>query len=187
MNRGGIFLLVFSIATLIIATWLNSTWLNYKGFQPTQKDKRIDYYLSDFTLLNTQADGQMRYFVTAKHLIHQQSTGASQIFKPLLQARDSDGTIITLKSDKAEQDKNGTMQLLGAVSVVKKGKQEEENFELLTQNLVYTPNEKTLSSKAKVQLNTHQGQLSGVGFSSKLDEQELRIHSNVQIQFNPAK
>jgi len=187
MNRGGLFLLIFSIVTLIVVTWLNSTWLSYKGFQLTQKDKRIDYYLSDFTLLNTQADGKMRYFVTAQHLIHQQSTKSSEIFKPLLQARDSDGTFITLKSNKAEQINDGDIHLLGDVSVIKRGSKDESNFELTTRDLVYNPIEKALSSKSKVQLKTHQGQLNGIGFSSKLDEQELRIHSNVQIQFNPTK
>ncbi len=187
MNRGGLFLLIFSIVTLISVTWLNSTWLSFKGFQLTQKDKKIDYYLSDFTLLNTQADGTMRYFVTAQHLIHQQSTDSSEIFKPLLQARDSDGTLITLKSNKAEQTKGGEIHLLGDVSVIKSGLKDEGNFELTTRDLVYNPIEKTLSSKYKVQLKTHHGQLNGIGFSSKLDEQELRIHSNVQIQFNPPK
>jgi LPS export ABC transporter protein LptC len=187
MNRGGLFLLVFSIATLIIVTWLNSTWLSYKDFRLTQKDKKIDYYLSDFTILNTQADGTMRYFVTAQHLIHQQSTDTSKIFKPLLQARDSDGRFIMLKSDKAEQIKSGEMRLLGDVSIIKKTPNAEDNFELSTQDLVYNPIEKALSSKSKVQLKTPQGQLNGIGFSSKLDEQELRIHSNVQIQFNPPK
>ncbi len=187
MNRSGFLILVFSIATLIIITWLNSTWLSYKDLQTTQNVKKIDYYLSDFTLLNTQPDGQMRYFVTAQHLIHQQSTGTSEIFKPLLQARDSDGTIVTLKSDRAKQGSKGLIQLQGEVSLVKAGKKVQDSFELLTQNLVYNPIEKSLSSKEKVQLNTHQGQISGVGFSSKLDEQELRIDSNVHTQFNPAQ
>ena len=185
MNRGGLFLLVFSIVTLIVVTWLNSTWLSYKGFQFIQKNKKIDYYLSDFTLLNTQSNGEMRYFVTAQHLIHQQSTGSSEIFKPLLQARDSDGTLITLKSNKAEQIKGGEIHLLDDVSVSKTNSKEEESFNLTTQDLVYNPIEKTLSSKSKLQLKTHQGELSGIGFTSNLDEQELRIHSNVQIQFNP--
>jgi LPS export ABC transporter protein LptC len=166
---------------------LNSTWLTYNNFQLTKKDKKIDYYLSDFTLLNTQADGQMRYFVTAQHLIHQQSTDSSEIFKPLLQARDSDGTMISLKSDKAEQDESGVLKLVGDVKVVKKSDKVAENFDLSTRDLVYNPKQKTLSSESEVQLNTFQGQLKGIGFSSKLDGQELRIHSNVQIQFNPAK
>ncbi len=187
MNRGGLLLLILSIAIAILITWLNATWLTFKGYQLTQKEKQIDYYLSDFTLLNTQSDGQMRYFVTAQHLIHQQSTNTSEIFKPQLQARDIDGTMLILESDKAEQNKNGEIQLLGDVSVIKRSSKVEENFELTTRDLVYNPNKKTLSSKSKVQLDTYQGQITGSGFSSKLDEQELRIHSNVQIQFNPAK
>lgn len=187
MNRGGLLLLVLSIVIAIAVTWLNSTWLTYKGYSFTQKTKKIDYYLSDFTLLNTQPNGQMRYLVKAQHLIHQQSTNTSEIFKPLLQARDSDNTLITLNSEKAEQDENDIIKMVGDVSVIKKSPNIEENFELLTHDLIYNPTDKLLSSKSKIVLNTHQGQLSGVGFSSKLNEQELRIHSNVQSQFSPAK
>jgi len=187
MNKGGLLLLIISVLIAIAITWLNSTWLTYKGFQFTQKIKKIDYYLSDFTLLNTLPDGQMRYFVTAEHLVHQQSTNESEIFKPLLQASDSDGSMIILKSEKAEQDKKGVIQLVGAVNVTKNGPRIKENFELITHDLIYNPKQKTLSSEAKVIFTSYQGQLQGVGFSSKLDEQELRIHSNVRAEFNPAK
>ncbi len=187
MNRGGLLLLILSAVIALGVTWLNSTWLSYKDFQFTQKVKQIDYYLSDFTLLNTQSNGEMRYLITAQHLIHQQSTGTSEIFKPLLQARDSDGTIITLTSDKAEQDKKGIIQLTGDVNVTKKGLKPEESFEIITRDLIYNPKEKALSSKTKVRFTTSQVTLIGTGFSSNLDEQELRIHSNVRSQFNPAK
>jgi len=187
VNRGGLLLLVLLMVIAIGITWLNSTWLTYKGFQFSQKVKKIDYYLSDFTLLNTQPDGQMRYFVTAEHLVHQQSINSSEIFKPLLQASDVDGSMITLKSDKAEQNKEGIITLLGDVKVTKHGPKIKENFELITHDLIYNPKQKALSSTSKVIFTSYQGQLQGVGFSSKLDEQELRIHSNVQSQFSPAK
>lgn len=187
MNRGGLFLLLISVAIAIFSIWLNSTWLNVQGFRFTQKDKKIDYYLSDFTLLKTQPNGQMKYLITAEHLIHQQSTETSEIYKPLLQAQDVDGSMITLKSNKAQQSKDGEIMLKGDVSAIKVGGNTGTNFELITQDLVYNPSEKTLSSKSKVTFTSSQGQLAGIGFSSKLDEQELRIHSNVRSQFNPAK
>ncbi|MCF6188966.1 MAG: LPS export ABC transporter periplasmic protein LptC [Cocleimonas sp.] len=187
MNRSGLLLLVLSVLIAIVITWLNSTWLIYKGFQFTQKVKKIDYYLSDFTLLNTLPNGQMRYFVTAEHLVHQQSTNSSEIFKPLLQASDVDGSMITLKSDKAEQNKEGIIKLVGDVNVIKNSPKIKENFELITHDLIYNPKQKALSSTSKVIFTSYQGQLQGVGFSSKLDEQELRIHSNVRAEFNPAK
>jgi len=187
MNRSGFLLLVLSVLIAIVITWLNSTWLTFKGYQFTQKVKKIDYYLSNFTLLNTLPDGQMRYFITAEHLVHQQSTGESEIFKPLLQASDVDGSMITIKSHKAEQDKEGVIQLVGNVNVVKNGPEIKENFELMTRDLIYNPKQKALSSTSKVILTSYQGQLQGVGFSSELDEQKLRIHSNVRAEFNPTK
>ena len=187
MNRGGLLLLVLSMVIAIAITWFNTTWLTYKGFQLTQKIKKIDYYLSDFTLLNTHANGEMKYFITAEHLVHQQSTDASEIFKPLLQASDVDGSMITLKSDKAEQSKEGIIRLVGDVKVEKNGPKIKENFELITHDLIYNPKQKELSSTSKVIFTSYQGQLQGVGFSSKFNEQELRIHSNVRAEFNPAK
>lgn len=187
MNKGGLLLLILSAIILIGTTWLNKSWLTIKDFTFSKNEKKIDYYLSDFTLLKTDGNGQMRYRIKGQHLIHQQSTGGSEIFSPLLQTRDSDKTIITLQSDKARQlHKNGEIQLLGKVTVVKESKIKAENFQLETRDLNYNPQTKTLSSKANVSLQSDSGNIEGIGFQSKLDEQELRILSNVQIEFKPA-
>ena len=188
MNRSGLFFLIFAIAIALTFTWLNSTWLSYKGLEFSQKDKLVDYYLSDFTLLNTFPDGQMRYLVTGQHLVHQQSTGASRIFSPVLKAQDSDNGIITLTAKTAQQVKrNGSIMLLGKVNVDKKGNTLSENFELLTSDLTYNPIKKELSSDAELVLTSVNGNLQGVGFDTQLDDQELRIHKNVQAEFTPAK
>jgi len=186
MNRRGVLLLIGAIIVAVLITWLNSYWITYKGLQFTEKVKKIDYYLSDFTLLNTESDGNMRYLVKGQYLIHQESTGASEIFNPLLQARNSDNTIISLESKKARQEKrNGPIQLLGKVSIVKNSNKTSKGFQLHTSNLLYNPLEKKVSSNTKVVLDSDFGTLQGIGFSSKLDEQELRIHSNVQAELKP--
>ena len=122
MNKGGFLLLILSAVIAILITWLNSTWLNYKDFQITKKVKEIDYYLSDFTLLHTKANGEMSHFLTAQHLIHLQVTDTSEIFKPQLQTFDSDGKLIHLKSNEAVQDKTEKLTFIdnvkGATHVV---------------------------------------------------------------------
>ena len=187
MNKSGLLLLISTLVFAFAMTWINTSWLTVKDFTFSKNEKKIDYYLSDFTLLNTQEDGQMRYRIKAQHLIHQQSSGGSQIFKPLLQTRDSDNSIITIQASKAQQTvKDGNIQLLGNVSITKESDVTNERFQLKTQDLIYNPLEKILSSDAKVSLQSDSGNIEGVGFHSKLDESELRILSNVHIEYKPA-
>lgn len=188
MNRSGFFFLVFAILIALTITWLNSTWLSYKGFVISSKDRQVDYYLSDFTLLNTFPNGKMRYLLKGTHLIHQQSTGASQIFSPVIQARDTDNGKISITAKKARQDKkNGPIVLPGEVNIEKRSSKPVENFKLFTSDLTYNPVKKELSSTAKVALKSEFGNMQGVGFSTNLDEQELRIHKNVQAILIPEK
>ena len=188
MNKGGLTFLIIAVVFALAFTWLNSSWNTYKEILLPQSVKKIDYYLTDFTLLNTQPDGSMRYFLKGKNLTHQQTTGRSDIFTPQIKASDSDGSIISLQADSATQaDKNGPITLIGEVRLEKKGSDTTKNFQLNTSDLVYDPLKKELSSKTKVILNTDSGRIEGVGFNSKLNEQALRIHSNVHIEFKPAK
>lgn len=187
MYRSGLLFLLFAITVGGLFTWLNSTWLSFRGFELIHKEKQIDYYISDFTLLNTYPDGQMRYLLTAQNLVHQQSTEASEIFSPVLQSRDIDNSIISITSKTARQDKkDDPIQLFGKVEVVKKSPQKAQSFKLLTTDLIYNPIKKELSSDTKVLFTSDMGEMQGVGFNTKLDEQELRIHNDAQADFTPA-
>ncbi len=189
MNRSGILFVIIAIAILLGSVWFNSQWLGIKYFQLTKKEKRIDYYLSNFTLLNVQEDGTMRYFVTGKHLIHQQASGSSEIFKPVLEARNSDNTVTSLIAKKAlQKTKNGEIELSGKVIVNKKNSDKGfDGYNIETSNLIYDPVKRELHSDATLVLKSAYGSLQGTGFSSKLGEQEFRINANVQAIYHPHK
>lgn len=189
MNRSGLFFLIGAIIIAVVTTWLNSQWVNFNYFQLTKKEKQIDYYLSNFTLLNVQNDGKMRYLVTGQHLIHQQATGASEIFNPILEVRNADQTITSLIAKKALQKmKNGDIQLQGLVVVNKESNAKfPDGFNIQTSNLIYNPEQKKIHSDSNIIFKSVYGSLQGTGFSSKLDEQELRMNSNVQAIYQPQK
>jgi len=188
MNRNGFFFLIFAIVVALMFTWLNSTWLSFKGFNFTKKEKKVDYYLSDFTLLNTYPDGSMRYNLKGQYLIHQQSSGASTIFNPNITARDRDENFVRLTAKLATQNrKNGPIYLTDTVKVEKTGNIEAQNFQIVTKDITYNPLEKLISSEAKLEFLSNSGNFSGVGFSTTLDNKELRIHKNAQAVFKPAK
>lgn len=188
MNRNSFFFLIFTIFIATIFTWLNSTWLSYKGFSFTQKEKKVDYYLSDFTLLNTYPDGSMRYHIKGQYLIHQQSSGASEIFKPIIQARDFDENIINLTANNAiQRNKNGLIELKESVKLIKTGIDTEHDFTIETKNILYSPTNREISSDEELEFSSKLGKFNGTGFNTKLDQQEIRIHNNVQAVFTPAK
>lgn len=188
MNRSGFFFLVVAVIVAIVFTWINSTWLTYKGFAFDRQEKQIDYYLSDFSILHTYPDGSMKYLVTGPHLVHQQSSGASRIIKPNIKTRDVDDSIISIIANEAQQSgKNGPIVLTGKVRLIKNSDNEREDFKLLTTDLSYNPNSREISTDAHVFVSSVAGELKGVGLNTTLDEQELRIHKNVQAKFMPAK
>ena len=186
MNRNGSIMLIIAIFIAIVTLWINTNWMSHKNFQFIKKDKKIDFYLSDFTLLNTQANGEMRYLIKGKHLIHQVSNKATVLFSPLIKAQNTNAEITSIKADKAEQkEKNGSIYLLGEVYIEKQTIASTESTKFKTRDLVYNPIEKILSTDSKVTFLSEFGHFNGVGLTSKLDEQEIRIHSNVQSEFFP--
>ncbi len=188
MNRSGLLFLIIASIIALGFTWLNSTWLSFKDIAISENEKRIDYYLSDFTVLTTYPNGDMHYLIKGEHLVHQQSTGANKIFLPILKAKDMDGEVITLTAQKAEQlKKDGTINLNGDVVAMKESTKASKRFKLLTKDLTYHPSTKELSSKEQVNLTSANGTLKAIGFTTKLNEEELRIHKNVQAVFIPGK
>ena len=188
MNRSGFFFLIFTVVVAVAVTWLNSTWHTYKAFTFDQQEKQIDYYLSDFSILNTYPDGTMHYMLKGQHLVHQQSNKASKIIKPVIEARDVDNSIVTITANEAQQDeKDGPILLAGEVDVIKNSDDKDENFKLLTTDLSYNPISREIYTDAELVFSSTSGNLKGVGFSTLLNEQELRIHKNVQAKFIPAK
>lgn len=187
-NRNGFFFLIFAVVVAIAFTWLNSSWLSYKAFVFDKQERQIDYYLSDFSILNTYPDGTMRYVVRGQNLVHQQSNSASKIIKPTIEARDVDDSLISINANEAQQDKkNGPILLVGKVDVIKKSENKDEDFKLLTSDLSYNPISQEIYTDAELSFSSNSGELTGKGFNTKLDQQELRILKNVQAKFTPAK
>ncbi|KAG1665759.1 Lipopolysaccharide export system ATP-binding protein LptB [Nymphon striatum] len=163
MNKNGLIFLISAIAIALAFTWLNTYWLSYSGLQIKQKTKKIDYYLSDFTLLSTQPDGQMRFHIKAQHLIHQQSTGKSEIFKPSIKAQDTDGTLIMLEAKKADQGaKNKEIRLKGDVTMLKENTEKGNGFHIATEYLTYNPLNRVISTDAQLTFESDSGYVNGL-------------------------
>ncbi len=201
MNYKGLLLVIFSIIIGLSITWLNHFWLSYQEFVTANNERQIDYYLSDFSLLNTSANGEMKYYMRGQHLVHKNSTGGSEIFHPIIQAADSDGQYVLIHAEKAQQKKTqGVIELAGKVLIettnnqnkltanhlpLVKNEKSASDFSLKTSNLSFDPIKREIFTDAMIALITKDVLLTGTGLQSKLDQQELRILSNVHAKFDP--
>jgi len=188
MRSIGLVAFVSSVLFAATITWLNLSWKTITQFTNETSQSRIDYYLSGFTLIDTDRSGEISYQLTAEHLIHKQASGASEIYRPLIKKKSSDGNVLTINSEKAIQvGKDGNIKLTGDVRVEQARTKDNQGFMLLTQNLTYYPLEQKISSHEKSDFISPQGTISGIGFETSLNDQELRILSNVQAEFKPSQ
>jgi lipopolysaccharide export system protein LptC len=81
--------LIIALLLILLATQME----NYLGQQhigqvaDADRD-RIDYYLADFSIMATAADGSVSYNLAGRHLSHWQGQKHSLIINPLLQTAD---------------------------------------------------------------------------------------------------
>ena len=169
-------------------TWLNLSWKTITQFTNETSQSRIDYYLSGFTLVNTDSDGNISFQLSGEHLIHKQANGVSEIYQPHIKRKSINGGLLIIDAEKAIQtSKGGNIDLTGEVSVKQSSIIEPLGFTLLTQDLTYNPLKQSISSSTKSDFISAQGSMTGIGFETSLDEQELRILSNVQAEFQPSQ
>jgi LPS export ABC transporter protein LptC len=143
----------------------------------------------------------MKYYLQGQHLVHKNSTGGSEIFRPVIQAADHDGQMLFIQADKAQQkNTQGVIELAGSVLIKKTTHLEKAtassipldsvsdknaDFELTTSNITFDPIKRKIFTKANIRFITKDGLLTGTGLDSQLDQQELRILSNVHAKFDP--
>ena len=182
---------VLFVLSLIIAggaTWLNLSWKSFGQLTNSPSESRIDYYLSDFTLMKTNEEGDIDYLLSGRHLTHKQASGASEIYQPHILARSKSGGKMTVDAKKALQDaKNGSISLSGKVLVQQVTSTHSTEFTFTTEDLIYNPKKRLISTATDIHFIGAAGILNGTGLETSLDEQELRILSNVQAEFKAAQ
>ncbi|MCK5813617.1 MAG: LPS export ABC transporter periplasmic protein LptC, partial [Cocleimonas sp.] len=106
-----------------------------------------------------------------------------------------------IHAEKAQQNKSqGVIELAGSVLIQKTTRQNKTtdnsiqldslgnkatDFRLKTANLSFDPIKREIFTDAPITLTTKDGLLTGTGLRSQLDQQELRILSNVHAKFDP--
>ncbi len=185
MQKNNHIWLILAILLALTVTWIHNLWQSQQQFIAKIDKTRVDYYLSDFSLLITDNEGQMRYSLQANHFVHHVESKQSDIYFPMIQAKQNDENIM-IESEKATQLSNGDIELTGEVSIKKPESAQREGYTLITENLRYAPSMQTIETQNDFTFATTGGTLMrGTGVTEELNNQVLRIKSNVHAEFQP--
>jgi LPS export ABC transporter protein LptC len=186
MRYSGILFLALAIVIAVASTWLHNLWREKEVFTSKLDTSKVDYYLSDFSLYTTDSDGNNRFTIKGEHFVHQRSSKKSEIYKPTISVNNNNDTL-NIVAEKAEQNAEGEIKLIGKVSLQKPENEETTGFSMLTSDLVYSPANHLVSTEAEVILKTTDGSIiSAIGMSEDLNTQTTRLKSNVHAEYTPA-
>lgn len=179
--------LIPAIIIALGASWFHSQWLSQQEFIAKIDKARTDYYLSDFSLLVTDAKGHLKYNLDAQHFVHNVESKQSKIYKPFIEAKQATDAV-SLTADEALHVKSGEIMLSGNVTIERPESLNAIGFVLKTEDLTYSPTHNTINSTSPFKMTTSQGSYTqGTGLKENLKENTLRIKSNVHTTFKPTQ
>ena len=181
-RRGfSLFLLALAIATASI--WFNDLWISYqddKNSNTTQS--KLSYYFTQFSMISTDANGSIEYNLVGKHFSHWTGRESSEIVNPQLTSFSSQKESTNMTAEKAVMlQQKDNLELQGSVNI--RNFSSDSSSVLKTDLLRYHSKERLIETDSHVTLTSDSSIMSGKGMDSKLDENTLRIHSNVLSTF----
>lgn len=177
--------LFFVLIALVIAVIAHDA---RELFAPTsiegsQKQREtVDYYFNDFEMVAFQEQGNPQYSVQGQHLTHSQTTETSRITKPDINSFSADGAITEahLSAQNAELNHQANILELRNKVILLNGSDTEQTLTLNTEFLHANLATKHITTNQKVLIHAPNGLLEGTGMDSYLDQESLRLHSDVQ-------
>lgn len=182
-RRRGFFLFLLALAIATASIWFNELWINYqddKEVNTTQS--KLSYYFTQFSMISTNADGLIEYKLIGKHFSRWSGKETSEIVDPQLTSFNKQQESTNMTAEKAVMlHQKDNLELQGSVDI--RNFNSDSSSVLKTDLLRYHSNERWIETDSHVTLTSDLSIMSGKGMDSKLDENTLRIHSNVLSTF----
>lgn len=178
-----LFLLLIALLIAWASIWLNDAWISRQNSDATAiKESKVSHYFTHFSLTSSNAIGEVQYTLSGKHFSRWSGKDWSEISKPHLVSYSGNKQSTDMTADKAIMlHQKDILELHDAVTI--KNLIAQPPTILTTELLNYYPEKQWLETDAKVTFTSDSSKLIGQGMDSKLDENILRIHSNVHSTF----
>ncbi len=149
-----------------------------------QRGEQADYLLHSATMTRFAEDGQRRYVINAREIVHLPQTDVAQLAQIRLDYFPASGTPWHLRADRGHLDQHGNrLELSGKVHAHQVGVADPIRFDTSTVTLLL-PGER-LHTEAKVVLHQGHRETRGTGLAANLQNDTLSLLKDVTSRYVP--
>ncbi len=181
-HRGILPLLLLVLAAL--SAWLK--WQSSPSPVPTAAgESGPDYYLKNFTITATGADGAPRHLIEADYMEYLSGQETLQFIAPrlLFQEREESSWSVTARRASVS-DRGKRILMQGDVTIRRRGTAANGNLEMETADLLVLPDRKSASSDAPVRMSMDGSTLKATGLRLDMARERVELMHRIRGRFH---
>lgn len=169
------FLLIILIILAAISVWMQ--WYNKTAVTPIAKTTPgPDYYLKNFTITATGADGTPRYLIEASYMEYMSGQETVTFLQPQLLFHNQNRSSWTVTGERASVTEQGKQVMMeGKVVLEQRSESSDEALRIETADLLVLPGLKRAETAADVVMKTDYSTISAIGFRVDLAQDKLNF------------
>lgn len=145
-----------------------------------------DYYVDQFQFVRVASNGQPRYMMSGKSLVHRPVTDQSDIKDAQLLSFNAEQAPLKVNANLAQlSHKKNTMELAGNVTVVRTDRPDVPGWNLKSEALTLLPDEDKLLTDQAVVLNNGRSVTNAIGMQIDNTKGTLKLNKQVHGVFQP--
>lgn len=168
--KGAQRLRLISLLILALVAALGSYWLlqllrqSDPTPQPQQRRGQPDYQVKNFHFVRTAENGQARYLLSGKTLLHYPEGDATEVHAPIAKSVNPNQATVTIRAERAHLLHDYQhIQLLGDVTITRPASDKAEAMRLKSPSLLIMTESDTMQTDDRVELLFGKSQLFGTG------------------------
>jgi lipopolysaccharide export system protein LptC len=145
-----------------------------------------DYIVEGFSAVRMSPEGQPRYIVAGKRLIHRPLDDTADIHNPVVESLAPMRAPMRMRSDIARVENDMERVILaGKVDVLREQGPANERMTLRTESLVILPDEDVMHTKDRIDISVGTLKMSGTGMRANNATGKVEILKDTQISYPP--
>jgi lipopolysaccharide export system protein LptC len=171
------------LLTLLLLVIIGSGWFldgRHAGLQELSVSRTgPDAFVSGMRLDIMDTSGQLRYRVTADHMIHYPNSEQLELQRPLVDLQQSNGNTWHIRAENGETTDSGDLiRLLGAVDIHRSGV--SGPLQVHTRDLLVKPEKSYAATDSAATITEPGHRLEAVGLEADLENNTLKLHHQVR-------
>ncbi len=185
MKLGQVVLAILAAASVLLASW----WQNQLGDESAMSlrlDAGPDYYMTDFILHVTDAEGVPVYRLAANHFAHLGADDTGELQEPTFSLHLTEEPPWLMRAASGWIGPQGAeLFLLGGVTMQRAGDDRQAPIMIVSDDLRIRPGDRVASTESTVVATSGNHRLHGVGMFADLAHERMQLLANVRGRYAP--